>query len=350
MAYRGLHIIPHDTRIDFMRHHKVTFAISVILIVGSILLIAFKGLNFGVDFAGGIRMEAEAKSGVADLTDMRAKLSEAGLGEVSLQRFGDPEDALIRLQHQDATPEDVAKATATLKAKKDPAIPADEIERRAPAEASALAQQRAIAKVGEILGEAYVIQSTEFVGPKVGQEYIENAVLASVLALFGIMAYVWFRYEWQFAVNCIVALFHDCITTVGLFALLGIQFDLTTVAAVLTIAGFSVNDTVVIYDRIREELRRYKKMPLAELLSMSINRTLSRTTMTSGLAFLAVLALYLFGGEVLRGFSIAMLWGIVVGTYSTIFVAAPMLVYMNLRRDRVAGGKPADAEQARSEA
>jgi preprotein translocase subunit SecF len=147
MAYRGLHIIPHDTRIDFMRQHTVTFAISVILIVGSILLIAFKGLNFGVDFAGGIRMEVEAKSGVADLTDMRAKLGEGGLGEVSLQRFGDPEDALIRLQHQDATPEDVAKATATLKAKKDPAIPADEIERRAPAEASALAQQRAIAKV-----------------------------------------------------------------------------------------------------------------------------------------------------------------------------------------------------------
>jgi preprotein translocase SecF subunit len=269
---------------------------------------------------------------------------------VSLQRFGDPQFALIRLQHQDVTPEDVAKATAALKAKQNPPIPADEIERRAPDEASSLAQQRAIAKVEEILGDAYIIRSTEFVGPKVGQEYIENAVLASVLALLGIMAYVWFRYEWQFAVNCIVALFHDCITTVGLFALLGLQFDLTTVAAVLTIAGFSVNDTVVIYDRIREELRRYKKMPLAELLSMSINRTLSRTTMTSGLAFLAVLALYLFGGEVLRGFSIAMLWGIVVGTYSTIFVAAPMLVYMNLRRDRVAGGKPADAEQAPSKA
>ena len=349
MAYRGLHLIPHDTRIDFMRYHKVTFAISLILIMGSILLIAFKGLNFGVDFAGGIRMEVEAKSGVADLTDMRAKLGEAGLGEVSLQRFGDAQFALIRLQHQDATPEDVAKATAALKAKKDPSIPADEIERRAPAEASALAQQRAIAKVQEILGDAYTIRSTEFVGPKVGQEYIENAVLASVLALLGIMAYVWFRYEWQFAVNCIVALFHDCITTVGIFSLLGIQFDLTTVAAVLTIAGFSVNDTVVIYDRIREELRRYKKMPLGELLSMSINRTLSRTTMTSGLAFLAVLALFLFGGEVLNGFSIAMMWGIIVGTYSTIFVAAPMLVYMNLRRDRVAGGKPTDAEQAPSE-
>jgi preprotein translocase subunit SecF len=346
MAYRGLHIVPHDTRINFMRFHKATFAVSVILVVASLLLIFFKGLNFGVDFAGGIRMEVQAKSGVADLADMREKLSGSNLGEVSLQRFGEPQFALIRLQYQETTPADVAKATDELKAKRNPSIPADEIARRAPTEASGLAQQRAIAKVQEILGDAYTIRSTEFVGPKVGQEYIENAVLASVLALLGIMAYVWFRYEWQFAVNCIVALFHDCITTVGLFALLGIQFDLTTVAAVLTIAGFSVNDTVVIYDRIREELRRYKKMPLAELLSMSINRTLSRTTMTSGLAFLAVLALFLFGGEVLRGFSIAMMWGIIVGTYSTIFVAAPMLVYMNLRRDRSAGEKPAELEQA----
>lgn len=345
MAYRGLRIVPHDTRIDFMRFHKATFAVSVVLVIASLLLIFVKGLNFGVDFAGGIRMEVEAKSGTADLADMRAKLGEAGLGEVSLQRFGDPQFALIRLQHQEANPADLAKATADLKAIK-PALPADEIARRAPNEASGLAQQRAIAKVQEILGDAYAIRSTEFVGPKVGQEYIENAVLASVLALFGIMAYVWFRYEWQFAVNCIVALFHDCITTVGLFALLGIQFDLTTVAAVLTIAGFSVNDTVVIYDRIREELRRYKKMPLAELLSMSINRTLSRTTMTSGLAFLAVLALFLFGGEVLRGFSIAMMWGIIVGTYSTIFVAAPMLVYLNLRRDRGEASKPPELERA----
>ena len=215
----------------------------------------------------------------------------AGLGEVSLQGFGDPHFVLIRLQRQDVTPEDVAKATAALKAKQNPPIPADEIERRAPDGGEQPGADRAIDKVKEILGDAYVIRRTEFVGPKVGQELIEDAILASVLALLGIMAYVWFRYEWQFAVNCIVALFHDCITTVGLFALLGLQFDLTTVAAVLTIAGFSVNDTVVIYDRIREELRRYKKMPLSELFNMSINRTLSRTTMTSGLAFLAVLAL-----------------------------------------------------------
>jgi len=296
--FRGLHIIPHDTRIDFMRLHRIAFALSVAMVVGSILLIAFKGLNFGVDFAGGILMEVHTQ-GPADLGAMRDELSGLDVGEVALQEFGDPDKVLIRLQKQ---------------------------------EGDEKAQIAAIAKVKAALGSDVYIARQEFVGPKVGAELIQDAILASVLAMLGIMAYVWFRYEWQFAVNCIVAIFHDCITTVGLFALLGMQFDLTIVAAVLTIAGFSVNDTVVIYDRIREELRRYKKMPLADLLNLSINRTLSRTIMTSGLAFLSVLAILLFGGEVLRGFSVAMIWGIVIGTYSTICVATPMLIYMNLRR------------------
>ena len=347
MAYRGLHVIPHDTRINFMRFHRITFAISVLMIVGSLVLIFTKGLNFGVDFAGGILMEVGNKSGPADLADMRARLSGADLGEVSLQQFGDPKFALIRLQHQDATPADLDKARAALEAKK-PSVPKDEIERRTPIDADTVAQERAMQSVRQILGDGFDYRREEFVGPKVGSELIQDAILASGLALLAIMAYVWFRYEWQFAVNCIVALFHDCITTVGLFSLLGLQFDLTTVAAVLTIAGFSVNDTVVIYDRIREELRKYKKMPLPELLNMSINRTLSRTTMTSGLAFLSVVAIFLFGGEALNGFGSAMMWGIIVGTYSTIFVAAPMLVYMNLRRDRTPAEKPADAEKAPS--
>lgn len=345
MAYRGLRIVPHDTRIDFMRFHKLTFTISVIMVVGSLLLIFVKGLSFGVDFAGGIAMEVGTKSGSADLADMRGKLGGADLGEVSLQRYGDPKFVLIRLQYQEATPAELEEAKRLLKDERR-SIQPDELERLAPERASKLAQDRAKATVRKILGANFEVRREEFVGPEVGGELIDAAILASVLALLGIMAYVWFRYEWQFAVNCIVALFHDCITTVGLFALLGLQFDLTVVAAVLTIAGFSVNDTVVIYDRIREELRRYKKMPLPELLNMSINRTLSRTTMTSGLAFLSVLALFLFGGEVLSGFSTAMIWGIVAGTYSTIFVAAPMLVYMNLRRDRGEASKPTELEQA----
>ncbi|MGH7185551.1 MAG: protein translocase subunit SecF [Pseudomonadota bacterium] len=310
--FRGIRIIPHDTKIDFLRFHKITFMISVLMVVGSILLIAFKGLNYGVDFAGGILMEVKTE-GPADLAQLREQLSSLGLGEVSLQEFGAPDTVLLRLQRQ-----------------------GDEQG----------AQIAAIDKVKAALGPSFEFRRTEFVGPKVGAELIHDAVLATVLALFGIMAYVWFRYEWQFAVNCIVALFHDCITTVGLFALLGWQFDLNIVAAVLTIAGFSVNDTVVIYDRIREELRRYKKLPLGELLSMSINRTLSRTTMTSGLAFLSVLAIFLFGGEVLRGLSIALMWGIVVGTYSTIYVASPMLIYMGLRRDRVGGAPAGEANKS----
>jgi preprotein translocase subunit SecF len=343
--YRGFHFIPHDTRIPFMRYHKLTFALSVIMVIGSILLIAFKGLNFGVDFAGGILIDATAP-GPVDLAVVRTELTNLGLGEISLQQFGKPENILIRLQHQNFTEQDRLAAIEKLKAER-VGTPKDELERLSRDRADQDAQKGAIEKVKASLGAGYILNRTEFVGPKVGSELIHNAVLATVLALFGIMLYVWFRYEWQFGVNCLVALFHDCITTVGLFSLIGWQFDLSTVAAVLTIAGYSVNDTVVIYDRIREELRRYRKMPLGDLLNMSINLTLSRTVMTSGLTLLSVIAILFFGGEVLRGFSLAMTWGIVIGTYSTIFVASPMLIYMNLRREKVGAMKP-DAEKAAS--
>lgn len=295
---RPLHLIPPDTRIDFMRPHRITFALSLLMVVGSILLIAFRGFNFGIDFSGGILMEVRTP-GPADLARMRSTLSGLGLGEVALQEFGAPDSVLIRVQRQ---------------------------------EGNEAAQAQAVERVKEALGPQLDYRRAEFVGPKVGAELVRNAIIAFALAMVGIMAYIWFRYEWQFGVNALAALFHDCITTLGLFSLLGLEFNLTTVAAVLTIAGYSVNDTVVIYDRIRYELRRYKKMPLAELINMSINRTLSRTVMTSGLTLLSVLALYLFGGEVIRGFSVALIWGIVIGTYSTICVATPMLLYMNLRR------------------
>ncbi len=342
--FRGIHLVPHDTRIDFMRFHRFTFVLSVLMMVASILLIAFKGLNYGVDFAGGILMEVGAP-GPADLGEMRDKLSNLDLGEVALQQFGSADTVLIRLRYQEFTDADLQATRDQLKRER-PGAPEDELTRLAGIKAEEAAQQRAVEAVKLTLGDGYSYRRTEFVGPKVGSELITDAILASVLAMLGIMAYVWFRYEWQFAVNCIVSLFHDCITTVGLFALIGWQFDLTIVAAVLTIAGFSVNDTVVIYDRIREELRRYKKMPLPELINMSINRTLSRTTMTSGLVFLSVLAIFLFGGEVLRGFALAMMWGIVLGTYSTIFVATPMLIYMNLRRERVAPDAVADVQKS----
>jgi preprotein translocase subunit SecF len=308
--YRPIHLIPAKINLDYMRLHRPLFLLSLIMVVGSILLIAIKGLNFGIDFQGGILMELRSEQ-APDLAQLRGRLSGLGIGEVALQEFGSPNDILVRIQRQAGEQE---------------------------------AQLTAVNKVKQELGDAFEYRRTEFVGPKVGAELIHGAVWAVAIALLGIMAYIWFRYEWQFAINAIVALFHDCITTVGLFSLLGLQFDLASVAAVLTIAGYSVNDTVVIYDRIRDELRRYKKMPLPQLLNQSINKTLSRTTVTSGLTLLSVLAIVLFGGEVLRGFAIALIWGIVVGTYSTIFVASPMLIYLNLRGIRESRIKRAGTE------
>jgi preprotein translocase SecF subunit len=237
---------------------------------------------------------------------MRTQLDALNVGEVTLQTFGAPNDVLIRIPQQAGGDKET---------------------------------QEAVAKIKASLGDHWQYRRTETVGPKVGEELKSSAVWASLLAMLGIMAYVWFRYEWQFGVNALLALFHDCVTTVGLFALTGMEFNLTTVAAVLTIAGYSVNDTVVIYDRIRYDLRRYKTMPLKELINLSLNETLSRTTVTSGLTLLSVVALALFGGEVIRGFSIAMIWGIVIGTYSTICVATPLLLYMHLHRIR--GKEPA---------
>ncbi|MGH6931484.1 MAG: protein translocase subunit SecF [Dongiaceae bacterium] len=302
--WKPIHLVPPNTRINFMRRHKLTFAISVILVLGSIGLLFTKGLNFGIDFAGGILMEVRAPE-QPDLGDMRERLSGLGLGEVSLQAFGEEDDVLIRLPQQEGGEE---------------------------------AQQTAIAKVRAELGDQWTYRRTETVGPKVGGELIKNAIIAAGLAMLGIFAYVWIRYDWQFGLNALLAMFHDVVTTLGLFSLLGLQFDLATVAAILTVAGYSVNDTVVIFDRIRYEMRRYKTMPMSELINLSINETLSRTTVTSGLTLISVVALFLFGGEVLRGFAVALIWGIVIGTYSTICVASPLLMYANLRLSKIRGG------------
>jgi preprotein translocase subunit SecF len=240
-----------------------------------------------------------------DLGDMRERLSGLGLGEVSLQALGDQNDVLIRLPQQ---------------------------------EGGEQAQQTAISKVRAELGDGWDYRRTETVGPKVGSELIKNAVIAAALAMLGIFAYVWIRYDWQFGLNALAAMFHDVVTTLGLFSLLGLQFDLATVAAILTVAGYSVNDTVVIFDRIRYEMRRYKTMPMGDLINLSINETLSRTTVTSGLTLISVVALFVFGGDVLRGFAVALIWGIIIGTYSTICVASPLLLYANLRRSKIRGG------------
>ncbi len=309
--FRGLRVVPPDTKIRFMSMHKINFALSALMVVASIVLFAVKGLNYGIDFKGGILLEAHTEQ-AADLAVMRGKLDALGLGEVSLQTFGSENDVLIRIEEQ---------------------------------EGGEAAQQRAISLVREALGAGVRYDRVEVVGPQVSSELFWNGMYALGASIIAIVIYIWFRFEWQFGIAAVLAEVHDIVSTVGLFALLGMEFNLTSIAALLTLAGYSINDTVVVFDRVRENLRKYKTMPLRDLLDMSVNQTLSRTTMTSATALLALFALYVFGGEVLRGFSLAMIWGIVIGTYSSIFVASALLLYMNVRRSSGAGEAAAVAER-----
>jgi preprotein translocase subunit SecF len=308
---KPLIVIRRTPKIDFMGWHKFGFALSLFLTLSSIALFTIIGLNYGIDFIGGTLIEVRSTTGPADLAEMRGKLDALHLGEPSLQGFGPPTDVLIRLPRQpggDAT------------------------------------QEQAVQKVRQALGSGVEYRRTEVVGPSVGSELIRAGVIATVLALFAIALYIWFRFEWQFGVGGMVSTLHDVITTVGLFSLLQLEFNLTTLAAILTIAGYSVNDTVVIYDRVREALRKYPRMPFRDLINLALNETLSRTILTVSTVALAVLALLFLGGPVLRGFSIAMLWGVVIGTYSSLFIAAPILYYV--RPDRVAIGRSREAAQA----
>ena len=308
----GFRLIPDQTRIPFVRYRYWAYALSAALVLLTLILVPLKGINLGIDFQGGIMIEVGMPGPAADLGAMRATLGDLGLGEVALQQFGDPATVLIR------------------------------IERQAGGEAGQLAAVNAVkAALAERFGQDISYRRVEFVGPKVSEDLLWNGTQATVYALLAILAYVWFRFEWQFAVGAVVALVHDAVTTIGLFALFGLEFNLTTIAALLTIIGYSINDTVVIYDRVRENLRRYKAMPLPDLIDLSVNETLARTVMTSLTTLLALLALVAFGGPVIRGFTVAMVWGIVIGTYSTIYVASPMVLHLRLRREPVT--QPAEA-------
>src|SRR6478735_3658418 len=298
-------------KIDFMRWHRFGFLFSGLLTALTIVLYLTVGLNYGIDFLGGTLVEARTTAGPANLAEMRSKLDALGLGEVSLQEFGGPSDVLIRFAQQPG------------------------------GDAS---QMQAVQKIREALGPGIDYRRQEIVGPSVGSELIRAGVLATVLALGAIMLYVWFRFEWQFGLGATISTLHDVITTIGLFAIFQLEFNLTTLAAILTIAGYSINDTVVIYDRMRETLRKHRTMPFRELINLALNETLSRTILTVSTVALAVLALLFLGGPVLRGFSIAMLWGVVIGTYSSLFIAAPILYYVRPNRAAIARtGDTADA-------
>ncbi|NCT41097.1 MAG: protein translocase subunit SecF [Alphaproteobacteria bacterium] len=313
---KGLQLIPDDTHLDFIGKRYLAFAFSAILMLASIGLVATKGLNFGIDFTGGTVIEIKTPS-TPDIGALRTELNGLGLGAISIQEFGAEDDLLIRLPQQQSVHDDGE-------------------EQKAAIETVRVALDARYGDFENDEGEAGVdYRRVEFVGPQVGAELKKQGAMAVLFSLFGILAYVWFRFEWQFGVASIVALAHDAVLTVGLFALTQMEFNLSTVAAVLMIAGYSINDTVVVFDRIRENLRKYKKMPIGELFNLSINNTLSRTLMTSATTVLALVALYVFGGEVLRGFIYALMFGIVIGTYSSIFVAAPLLMFMNIKRSDI---------------
>ncbi|MBC08037.1 protein translocase subunit SecF [Thalassospira sp.] len=295
---KPLHLIPDDVNVPFLKFRKIFYIVSLVMVLASVGMFFTKGLNFGIDFRGGILVEIKT-NGPADINALRDNLGSLGLGDVSIQEFGEPDDVLIQLQRQDGEEE---------------------------------AQMAALAAVTKALGDDVTIRRSELVGPKVGSELKEAGVYSVVISLFLIMVYIWIRFEWQFAVASVAALLHDVLITIGFFVITGVQFDLATLAAVLTVAGYSINDTVVVFDRIREYLRKFRKMEIPDLLDLSINSTLSRTTMTSFTTLLALIALFVFGGEAIRGFTMALIFGIVIGTYSSICVASPLLVVLRLKR------------------
>jgi preprotein translocase SecF subunit len=294
-----LRLFPNKTNYDFMGRRWHGFSISIIITVMATIMLFLHGLNLGIDFTGGILMEIHTEK-PEDLGHVREKLSGHNLGEISLQNLGSPNDIMIRIQ-----------------------ISGDE------------EQGKIIAQVKNILGEAIKqpldYRKIDFVGPTIGGELVRGGILAVLGSFASIMCYVWLRFEWQYGVGAILALFHDTIMMIGFFAITQFEFGLTALAAILTVIGYSINDSVVIYDRIRENMRRYKKMSVFDLINRSMNDTLSRTILTASTTLLAALALAIFGGEVIRGFSAAMVFGVLIGTHSSIFISAPALYYLNLR-------------------
>jgi preprotein translocase subunit SecF len=286
-----------NTKINFMGVHKIALYLSVVCIVGSLALVFAKGLNLGIDFAGGILIEARIEEG-ADISKVR-ELIAAEIKDVQIQNI-DQKDLLIRVAKTDEE------------------------------------QLVIVKKIQEILGANFSnieYRKIDYVGPQVGSELIKKGFLALFMSFLFIMIYIWIRFDWQFGLGGIFALIHDAILTLGFFSLSGLEFNLTSIAAILTIIGYSINDSVVIYDRIRENLRRYKKMDLADLINSSTNSTLSRTVLTSGVTLVSLLALVFFGGEALFSFSLATFVGILIGTYSSIYISAPILIYLDPRKE-----------------
>ena len=288
-----------DTSIDFLGYRKLAYALSAVLLAASIASVAVRGFNYGIDFSGGVLIEVKSKNGPVDVDKVRHELDTLNLDELNLQSFGDAQDELmIRAQANNA----------------------DEKSQRV-----------AVKQIKEMLENDFTFERIESVGPQVGDELKLSGILASVFAMLAISLYIWFRFEWKFAVGALLGLFHDLLITVGLVSIFHLDFSLTTIAAILTLAGYSVNDTVVTYDRVRENLQKYKKMPQYDLLNKSINDIFSRTILTGITTFLASAALLIFGGDALRSFAFVITTGIIIGTFSSIFICVPVINMFDLR-------------------
>ena len=292
-----------NSKIKFLSLRKPAFILSLTLIISSVLIYSFKGLNFGIDFRGGTLIEVETSES-ENLSNLRSILNNLELGDIQVQEFGSAKNILIRVEQQAGGDQIQQNVVNIVKTALNTSLSSDVNFRR-----------------------------TEVVGPKVSSELIKAGVIAIVVAVFAMLVYIWFRFEWQFSLGAVIALIHDVLLTLGIFSLLQLEFNLSIIAAILTIVGYSMNDTVVVYDRVRENLRKYRKKEIIDLLNISINETLSRTIMTSVTTLLALLSLYIFGGSVIKGFTFAMIWGVLVGTYSSIFIAAPLLNYLKVKRD-----------------
>jgi preprotein translocase subunit SecF len=296
-----LRLVPEKTAINFLSARKIALVVSILLIIGSMALFATRGLNYGIDFKGGVNLYMNSTIAV-DLEKARAAIKDTVSGELKVKEFGAPTDIVVGIERQDGGAEAQNEALRTVRTALETAMP------------------------------DLKFQSSEVIGPQVSGELKINGIVAVSVAVFMVLIYIWFRFEWQFGLGAVIALVHDVLLTVGFFAITGLEFNLSIIAAILTIIGYSLNDTVVVYDRVRENIRKFRKMTMEDVLNLSLNQTLARTVMTSVTTLVALLALFFLGGEVIRGFTAAMIWGVVVGTYSSVFVASPMLMFFNLDR------------------
>ena len=292
--------IKKDLKINFLRVKNIATILSILAIISSLFFLVYKNLNFGIDFKGGTLIEIKKDENLS-IAEIRNQLSELNIGDIQIQTFGSDDIILIRIENS--------------------------------TNLDANADMSSIELIRSSLGNDVIIQRTEIVGPKVSSELIQKGIIAIIIAVFLMLFYIWIRFEWQFSIGAVTALIHDVMITMGIFSFLQIEFNLSIIAALLTIIGYSMNDTVVVYDRIRENLRKYKQMNIFDLINQSLNETMSRTLLTSVTTLLALFSLYFLGGEVLKGFTLAMIIGVFIGTYSSVFIVSQIILYLNVKRD-----------------